>query len=142
MKTYRVDALGRETVFHLVDDLITIDTFIEWNAMLTDMALGYTRYNAKGGWRGKEELITVYRVASLFDSQVADCIIFLLNNTDMKDVYVVHKDGVARGHCLEEIEPETWVYPSEPAPWTKMTATFPKYVGVPDRNTPQKRRGK
>jgi hypothetical protein len=53
-------------------------------------------------------------------------------------VYVVHKDGVARGHCLEEIEPETWVYPSEPAPWDKL---FPKYVGVPDRNAPQKRRG-
>jgi hypothetical protein len=140
MKTYRVDRLGRETVFHLVDDLVTIDTFIKWNALLTDMALGYTRYNATGGWRGKEELITVYRVATLDDGMVAACVQFLLHNTDMKDIYVVHEDGVARGHCLEEIEPETWSYPSEPAPWDK-EKLFPKYVGVPDRNTPQKRRG-
>jgi hypothetical protein len=140
MKTYRVDDLGHETVFHLVDDLISRDAFANWHGMLTDMALGYTRYCATGGWGGEEEFITVYRVASLLDSQVADCIIFLLNYTGMKDVYVVHKDGVARGHCLEEIEPETWVYPSEPAPWDK-EKLFPKYAGVPDRNTPQKRRG-
>jgi hypothetical protein len=180
MKTNRVDDLGRETVFNLVDELITIDASTKWNDMLTNMALGYTRYNAIGGWRGKEELITVYRVASLFDSQVVDCIDFLLHNTNMKDVYVVHKDGVARGHCLEE--KETWSYPSTPAPWvpsevcayggtlcdspydplvekrcrwcpfdhngeqrivprTENAGTFPKYAGVPDRNTPQKRRG-
>jgi hypothetical protein len=139
MKTYRVDDLGRETAFHLVNNLTPIAIFNEWEAMLTDMVLGYTRSNAWGGWRGKEENVTVYRVASLVDSDVVACIHFLLTSTDMKDVYVVHEDGIARGHCLEEeIKPETWSYPSTPAPWDKV---FPKYVGVPDRNAPQKRRG-
>lgn len=103
----RADDLGGETQFVIVDDCITDYGRERWHAMLTSMALGYTKIAATGGWRGKEEPITIYRVASLNHHQMMACVKFLLDarwspaiGRLMRDVYVV-RHGHARGYSYE-----------------------------------------
>ena len=100
---YRVDALSRETHFHVLPRLIHYEERKAFECLLTRYALGFTRSEATvGGWRGDEEGVAVYRVATLTDEQVRECIEFLLNHSRMEEVYVVHADGVARSHSFEE----------------------------------------
>ena len=102
--TIRVDELGRETVFVIVDDLISVPARYTFEQKLKDVAQGYTKHRAMGGWYLSEndEHITVYRVANLIPQHRDDLITWLLECTRMRDLYVVYPDGIARGHCIEE----------------------------------------
>ena len=104
----RIDALGRETQFIVIDDCITNTGRTVFETKLTELALGYTKFAAVGGWRGKEEATTVYRVASLSMPQVIECAELLLDarwspaiGRIMRDVYVVLPSGEAIGVCYE-----------------------------------------
>ncbi len=107
--TIRVDDLGHEYQFHVVRQLITQPALNEFHTMLTTFARGYTMSTAIGAWQPLDgpgpftEVVLVYRVASLAPSQAAELIEFLLVCSDMKDIYVVHPGGLARGHSLEPV---------------------------------------
>jgi hypothetical protein len=103
----RVDPLGSETLFHIIDANITDTGRKFFEQILTDFALGYTKQSAIGGWRGTEEQITVYRVASLTGAQIQTCIKLLLDarfspaiGRIHRDVYVVI-DGRSYGYSYE-----------------------------------------
>lgn len=107
-RTLRIDALGRETQFVIVNHCITNYGRQKWEEYLTALALGYTKIDATGGWRGKEEAITLYRVASLTDAMIRDCVEFLLDAQHspaigrlMTDLYVIYPSGEAYGFCYE-----------------------------------------
>jgi hypothetical protein len=102
---HRIDNLGAETIFHLVDGCVSPECRETFETRLYTAALGFTRSLQTGGWRGAEEPVYVYRVASLSDDATFNLIRWLLDHTAMQDVYVVHSDGVARGHCLETENP-------------------------------------
>ena len=106
--TLRRDELGHETLFHVVTNLISDNVCAEFERRITTYALGYTKYAATGGWKGTEERIHVYRVATLTELQRRDLIEFLLNNTAMQDVYVVLPGGLAVGYCHEELAPPAY----------------------------------
>lgn len=97
----RVDDLGHETQFILVDHLVPLQVKKDFRQKLFDMALGYTKVMAWGGWRGDEEATWIYKVASLSTSQRNELIEFLLHNTGMKNIYVVLPGGLAQGYSLE-----------------------------------------
>jgi hypothetical protein len=97
----RADALGHETQFNVVHQNTPRDIRLEFEGMLYEYALGFTRIYALGGWKGSTEGVYVYRVASLSPSQRLVLIEFLLDKTSMKDLYVVHPDGIAFGYCYE-----------------------------------------
>ena len=97
----RVDALGRETQFNVVHQSAPRHVWREFEGMLYEYALGFTRFFSIGGWKGSTEGVYVYRVASLSASQRLVLIEFLLDKTSMKDLYVVHPDGLAYGYCYE-----------------------------------------
>jgi hypothetical protein len=105
-RTLQIDALGRETQFVVVDANLTDYGRTQWEAHLTALALGYTKLHAIGGWRGIEEPITIYRVASLSAKDRQECIKFLLDARYSpaigklhRDLYVIHDDGQAYGYC-------------------------------------------
>ncbi len=98
----RIDDLGHETQFVVVDDLITHNTVQQFEAWLYELALGFTRIKAIGGWRGKTEDITIYRVASLDDTHRTFLAQYLLNHSKMQDVYIIRPDGMAQGYCTED----------------------------------------
>jgi hypothetical protein len=97
----RVDALGHETQFNVVHQNTPRDIRLEFEGMLYEYALGFTRIYGVGGWKGSTEGVYVYRIASLSASQRLVLIEFLLDKTSMKDLYVVHPDGIAFGYCYE-----------------------------------------
>lgn len=101
----RIDELGRETQFVLVNNLTSPTAQAVFEGMLTEYALGYTRIRATGGWKGVEEAITIYRVASLTVSMRDVLVKYLLERTAMTDLYVVSPTGVAYGYCYEASEP-------------------------------------
>lgn len=103
MKTLRIDELGHETQFILVETLVSYDAFIGFERRLMDYALGFTRFFGHGGWKGAKETITIYRVASLSNTQRLALIHYLLDNTGMTDLYVVLPGGMAQGYCYEEV---------------------------------------
>jgi hypothetical protein len=107
-RTLRIDPLGAETQFVIIDDRITAYGRQQWEAKLTELCLGYTKIAAIGGWRGTEEPITIYRVASLDHIARQECIKFLLDakwspaiGKLMRDLYVIHPDGQAYGYSYE-----------------------------------------
>lgn len=95
----QIDDLGRETQFVVCDTQIAPAIRQAFEALLTRAALGYTKIEAWGGWRGNEEPITIYKVASLNPLDRDYAIQYLLINTAMTDLYVVYPDGQAKGHC-------------------------------------------
>jgi hypothetical protein len=97
----RADALGHETQFNVVHQNTPRDIRLEFEGMLYEYALGFTRIFGVGGWKGSTEGVYVYRIASLSASQRLVLIEFLLDKTSMKDLYVVHPDGIAFGYCYE-----------------------------------------
>jgi hypothetical protein len=107
-RTLRIDRLGHETQFVVIDDCITEYGRAHWEAHLTKLALGYTKLAARGGWRGVEEATTIYRVASLTREQAIECAEFLLDarwspaiGRIMRDVYVILAGGETIGACYE-----------------------------------------
>ena len=100
MLNIRSDALGRETQFHVCCDQISRLARNAFETMLTHMALGYTKLPARGGWKGVEEDVIIYRVASLSENQIDKCVAFLLTHTSMTDLYVVMPTGTVWGHGL------------------------------------------
>ena len=100
MLNIRSDALGRETQFHVCCDQISRQDRNAFETMLTHMALGYTKLPARGGWKGVEEDVIIYRVASLSENQIDKCVAFLLTHTSMTDLYVVMPNGTVWGHSL------------------------------------------
>lgn len=95
----RVDDLGHETKFVIVNDLTPHRVEEAFKQRVTEMALGYTRTVGVGGWKGKEEQITTYAVASLTQHQIETLVDLLLRGSRMKDIYVVMPGGMARGYC-------------------------------------------
>lgn len=93
--------LGHETEFVIVAELIDTDALKDFESMVTNMALGFTVYRGIGGWKGVNEDILIYRIASLDNYQRQTLTHFLLHNTGMKDLYVVLPGGMAKGYCLE-----------------------------------------
>ncbi len=129
-KVLRVYALGLEHEFVVVDECISAEMTTEFQKRLTGLAQGYTRLTGTGGWKGKEEAITIYRVASLTDDDVEGLITFLLENTAMKDLYVLSPHGVAKGYCYEEAR--------EPRPQPTLSRHgMPQYHGVRDTGWPR-----
>jgi hypothetical protein len=102
MKQLRIDELGRETQFVLIDDLVRPIVREEFERRLYNYALGFTAIQAIGGWRGRTEAVTIYRVATLTDVQRINLVTLLLTDTAMTDVYVVLPNGNAIGCCYEE----------------------------------------
>jgi hypothetical protein len=104
----RLDYLGSETQFHVVDNCITAYGREQWEALITKMALGYTKIAAVGDWKGTQEAITVYRVASLTGDQINECVTFLLDakwspaiGRLHRDLYVVWPNGQSMGYSYE-----------------------------------------
>lgn len=97
----REDDLGHETQFVLVDSLTSPSARQWFEGAVTNMALGFTRIHALGGWKGQNEAITIYRVASLTNIQRTKLVEYLLANTEMTDLYVVLPGGMAKGYSVE-----------------------------------------
>ena len=127
----RCDDLGHETQFILCNRDLPHGCTKAFEALLYNMAQGFTLLYGEGGWRGAVEPINIYRVASLTDEQRAILICWLLDNTRMTDVYVILPGGMAKGYS-RTTEPAT----EQPALYNTAPAFSGKLHGVRDTGWP------